>query len=128
VIDWPGAIWDRWISLDRLFVRNYDVQKCLAAIAVQTRIEEGWRMAWGTAGYPYAYQQVDETVVQTHTQAVMEVDALASAAGNEGVKREREEEDVGVKDSPSKRAKTVEGPAYPPPVPVTAVTPTPGGY
>jgi hypothetical protein len=34
----------------------------------------------------------------------------------------REEEDVGVKDSPSKRAKTVEEPAYPPLVPATALT------
>jgi hypothetical protein len=53
----------------------------------------------------------------------MEVDALTPAAGNGGVKRKREEEDVGVKDSPSKRAKTVEEPAYPPPVPATALTP-----
>jgi hypothetical protein len=90
--------------------------------------KKGGGNAWATAGYPYAYQQAEETAVQTHTQEAMELDALASAAGNEGVKREREEEDVGVKDSPSKRAKTVEGPAYPPPVPVTAVTPTPGGY
>ena len=52
----------------------------------------------------------------------MEVDALTSAAGNGGVKRKREGDDVGVKDSPSRRAKAVE-PAYPPPVPTTALTP-----
>ena len=34
------------------------------------------------------------------------MDALVSATGSGGVKRRREEEDVGVKDSPSKRAKT----------------------
>ena len=42
----------------------------------------------------------------------------------EASRHKREEEDVGVKDSPSKRAKTVEEPAYPPSVPAT--TPTPG--
>jgi len=36
----------------------------------------------------------------------MEVDALAPAAENGGIKRKREEEDVRVKDSPSKRTKT----------------------
>jgi hypothetical protein len=49
-------------------------------------------------------------------------DALASAAGN-GWASAREEEDVGMKDSPSKRAKTVEGSAYPQPVPATALAP-----
>jgi len=53
----------------------------------------------------------------------MEVDALASAAGSGGVKREREEEEVGVKDSSPMKPKTVEGPAYPPPVPATTLTP-----
>jgi len=52
----------------------------------------------------------------------MEVDALASAAGNGGVKRKREEGDVGVRGPPSMRAKALE-PAYPPPVPATALTP-----
>ena len=52
----------------------------------------------------------------------MEVDLLASAAGNGGVKRKREEEDIGMKDSPSKKAKTAEEPEYPPPVPATALT------
>jgi hypothetical protein len=54
---------------------------------------------------------------------VLEVGALASATGNTGVKRKREEEDVGVNDSPSKRAKTIEGSAYPPPIPLSALTP-----
>jgi hypothetical protein len=123
-IDWPEAIWDRWISLEHLFGRNDDVQKCLAVIAVQRRVEEERRKkAWATAGYPYAYQQAGETAVQAHTQEKMEVDALASAEGNGGAKRKREEEDVGVKDSPSKKARTIEEPAYPPPVPATALTP-----
>jgi hypothetical protein len=49
--------------------------------------------------------------------------ALASAAGNGGVKHERDEEDVGLKGSPSRRAKTVEESAYPLPFPLTALTP-----
>ena len=52
----------------------------------------------------------------------MEVDTVAPAAGNEGVKRKREEEDEGAKDSPSKRVKTVEEFAVPPPAPATALT------
>jgi hypothetical protein len=79
--------------------------------------EEKQRKVWDTAGYPYAYQRAEKTAVQTHTQAVMEVDTLASAAGNGGVKRKREEEDFGVKDSSSKRTTNVEGLAYLPPVP-----------
>jgi len=119
-IDWPEALWERWISLEHLFGRNEDVQKCLAVIAVQRRVEEERRRkAWATAGYPYAYQQAEETAVQTHAQDAMEVDA---AAGNGGIKRKREEEDVGVKGSPSKRAKTVEEPASP-----LATALTPGG-
>ena len=50
------------------------------------------------------------------------MDALNSAAGNRGVERKREGDGDGVKDSPSRRAKAVE-PAYPPPVPATALTP-----
>ena len=100
------------------------MQKCLAGIAVQRRVEEERRRkAWATAGYSYAYQQGEESAVQAHTQEAMEVDPPTSAAGNGGVKRKREEEDVGVNDSPSKRAKTVEEPTYLPPVPATAVTP-----
>jgi len=49
------------------------------------------------------------------------VEALASAAGSGGVKRKREGDDVGVKDSPSRGARTVE-PAYLPCVPATALT------
>jgi len=82
-----------------------------------------WRReAWATSGYLYAYQQPEGTTVQIHpqehfpnttsTRVGMEVYALASAAGNGGVRRMREEKDVGVKDSPSKRAKTVEEPPY----------------
>ena len=41
------------------------------------------------AGYQYAYQQAEETAVQTHTQEAMEVGVFASAAGNEGIKRKR---------------------------------------
>lgn len=123
-IDWPEAIWERWISLEHLFGRNEDVQKCLAVIAVQKRIEEERRRkAWTTAGYPYAYQQAGETAVQTHTQEAMEVNVLTPAAGNGGSKRKREEEDVGVKDSPSKRAKTIEESAGLPPAPEAALTP-----
>ena len=123
-IDWPEAIWDRWVSLEHLFGRNDDVQKCLAVIAIQRRVEEERRRkAWATASYQYAHHQAEETAVQTHTQEAMEVDLLAPAAGNGGVKRKREEEDVGMKDSPSKRAKTAEEPVYPPPVPATALTP-----
>ena len=75
------------------------------------------------AGYQYAYQQAEGTAVQTHTQEAMEVGVFASAAGNEGIKRKREEANVGVKDSLPKRAKAVEEPAYLPPVPVTALPP-----
>ena len=57
------------------------------------------------------------------THEAMEVDALASSAGNGGDKRKREEEDVGVKESPPKKVKTVEEPPYPQPVPATALTP-----
>ena len=74
-----------------------------------------------TAGYPYGYQQSEGSTAQTRTREVMEVDVLAFAAGNGGVKQE--EEEVGVKDSLSTRAKTVEGPAYTPSVPATALTP-----
>ena len=91
---------------------------------MQRRVEEKMRRkAWATVGYPYAYQQADETAVQAHTQEAMEVDILASAAGNGCVKRKREEEEVGVKYSPSKRAKTVEEPVYPPLVPTTVLSP-----
>ena len=123
-IDWPEAIWERWISLEHLFGRNEDVQKCLAVITVQKRIEEERRRkAWATAGYPYAHQQAEETAVQTYTQEAMEVDILPPAAGDGGSKRKREEEDVGVKDSPSKRVKTIKEPAIPPPAPEAALTP-----
>jgi len=133
-VDWPEATWDCWISLEYLFGRNGDVQKRLAVIAMHGRIEEERRRkAWARSGYPYAYQQAEETTVQTHpqehfptttnTRVGMEVYALISAAGNGGVKRKREEKDIGVKDSPSKRAKTVEGPPYPSPVLATALTP-----
>jgi len=98
--DWPEAICHCWISLGHPVGRNDDVQRCLAVIAMQTRIEKERRSkACATAGYPYAYQQAEETTVQTHIQEAMEVNALASAAGNGGIKRKREEEDVGVKDS-----------------------------
>ncbi len=91
---------------------------------MQRRVEEERRRkAWATTGYSNAYQKAEETAVQTQTQEAMEVDALASAAGSGGVKRKREEEDVGVKDSPPKRVKTVEEPPYPQPVPATALTP-----
>jgi hypothetical protein len=41
--------WGCWISLEHFLSRNDDVQKCLAGIAVQRRIEEErQRMAWGT--------------------------------------------------------------------------------
>jgi len=53
----------------------------------------------------------------------MEVDTLIPAAGNSGFKRKREEKDVGVKDSPSKRAKVVEEPAVLPPALETSLTP-----
>jgi hypothetical protein len=123
-IDWPEAIWERWISLEHLFGKNEDVQKCLAVIAVQRRVEEERRRkAWATAGYPYAYQQAEATAIQTQTQEAMKVDVLTPATGNGGVKRKREEEDVGVKDSPSKRAKNVEEPAVPLAAPVAALMP-----
>ena len=100
------------------------MQKCLAVVAIQRRVEEEKRRkAWAMAGYPYAHQQAEETAVQTRTQEVMEVDVLASTAGSGGVKRKREGENVRVENSLSQRAKTVEEPAYPPPVPVTALTP-----
>lgn len=61
-IDWPEAIWERWISLEHLFGRNDDVQKCLAVIAVQRRVEEERRRkAWAMAGYTNAYQQAEGT-------------------------------------------------------------------
>jgi len=69
------------------------------------------------------HQVIHTIISKTHTQEAMEVDVLASAAGNGGVKRKREEEEIGVKDSPSKRTKTVEKPTYLPPVPTTALTP-----
>jgi len=73
---------DRLISQGHLFGRNDDVQKCLAVIAVQRRIEEEMRRkGWATAGYPYAYQQAEETTVQAHTQEAMEAGTLVSAAG-----------------------------------------------
>ena len=72
------------ISQGHLFGRNDDVQKCLAVIAVQRRIEEEMRRkGWATAGYPYAYQQADETIVQTRTQEAIEAGPLVSAAGTE---------------------------------------------
>jgi len=75
---------DRWISQEHLFGRNDDVQKCIAHIAVQTRIGvERRRKGWATAGYPYAYQQAEGTAVRTHTLEAMDTDALASAAGTE---------------------------------------------
>ena len=76
-----------------------------------------------TAGYPYGYQQTEGSTARTCTREVMEVDVLAFTAGNGGVKRKREEEEVGGKDSLSTRAKTVEGPAYTPSVSATALTP-----
>jgi hypothetical protein len=87
------------------------VQECLDIIAKQRQIEEERRKQIEverrkTSGYEYAYQQVEENTVQTHTQGAMEVDALTPAAGNRGVKRKREEENVGMKDSRSRRAKT----------------------
>ena len=111
------------MSLEHLFGRNEDVQKCLAIIAVQRRIEEERRKkVWASAGYPYAYQQAGGTAVQTQSQeATMEVDTVAPAAGNGGGKRKREEEDDEAKDSPSKRVKTVEEFAVPP-APATALT------
>jgi hypothetical protein len=134
-IDWPDPIWERWISLEHLFGRNEDVQGCLDIIAKRRQIEEEkWRKfeeerrrqiederreAW-SSGYQYGYQQVEENTVQTHTQGAIEVDALTPAAGNRGVKREREEENIGVKDSPPKRAKTIE---ESPSTPVTTLTP-----
>ena len=51
----------------------------------------------------------------------MDVDTLAPAAGDGGLKRKREEEDVGVKDSLSKRAKAAEELAVALPTPVTAL-------
>lgn len=123
-IDWPEAIWERWISLEHLFGRNEDAQKCLAVIAVQKRIEEERRRkAWATAGYQYVYQPAEQTTVQTHTLDLMEVDVLTPSAGNGGPKRKREEEDVGMKASPSKRAKTMEEPVVPPPASEAALTP-----
>ena len=102
------------------------MQKCLAIIAVQRRIEEERQgMAQAMAGYPYGHRQTEETTIQTRTQDAVEVDVLASAAGNGGTKCEGEEGDIEVEDSPSKRAETVEESAYPPPVPATA--PTSGG-
>jgi hypothetical protein len=133
-IDWPDPIWERWISLEHLFGRNEDVQGCLDIIAKRRQIEEEKRKkieeerrrqiederreAW-SSGYQCAYQQVEENTVQAHTQGAMEVDALTPAVGNRGVKRKREEENIGVKDSPSKRAKTVE---ESPSAPVTTLT------
>lgn len=123
-IDWPEAIWERWVSLEHLFGRNDDVQKCLAVIAVQRRIEEERRRkAWATTGYSNAYQKAEETAVQTRTQEAMEVDVLASAVGSGGAKRKREEEDVDANGSPPKRVKIVEEVPHPQPVPATALTP-----
>jgi len=46
--------------------RKDDIQRFLAIIAVQRRIEaERRRKAWAATGYPYAYQQAEETAVQT---------------------------------------------------------------
>jgi len=68
-----------------------------------------------TAGYLYDYQQADEAAAWVHTQEAR------------GERHEREEEDIGVKDSPSNMArvmtKTVERPTYPSPVPATTLTP-----
>jgi len=78
-IDWSKMVWDRWISLQHLFGRNDDVQNCLAVVAMQRRIEEErWRKAWATAGYPYPYQQAEETALRAHTQEAMEVDGVVS--------------------------------------------------
>jgi len=122
-IDWSEAIWDHWISLEHFFGRNDDVQQCLGVIALQRRIEEERRRkAWATASYPYAYQRTEETALRARTQEAMEVGALTSTAGNGGVKRKREEEDIGEGFSVYV-AKTVEEPAYPLPVPATALTP-----
>jgi hypothetical protein len=73
--------------------------------------KKGGRTLGFTTGYPHAYQQADETTVQTPTQEAMEGDALASAAGNGGAKRKTEERNVGVKDSQSTRAKTAASPS-----------------
>ena len=111
-IDWPEATWDHWVSLEHVFGGNDNVQKCLAIIAIQRQVEEEKRRkAWAMAGYPYAHQQAEETAVQTRTQEAMEVDVLASTAGGGGAKRKKEGKNVRVKDSLSKRAKTVEEPA-----------------
>jgi len=69
------------------------------------------------------HQVIHTITSKTRTQEAVEVGALASAAGNGGVKRKREEEEIGMKDLPSKRTKTVEKPTYLPPVPATALTP-----
>jgi len=55
----------------------------------------GGRLALLQVTHILKYQQADEIAPRTHTPEVMEVDALASAAGNGGAKREREEEDIG---------------------------------
>jgi len=58
--------------------------------------EEERRMGpWATSGYPYTHQQAQETALRTYTEEAMEVNALAFAAGNGGVKRKREKGDVG---------------------------------
>jgi len=84
--------------------------------------EERRRKASATAGYLYDYGKGGETAVWVHTREK----CSRFCAGNGGVRRERKEEDVGVKDSPPNMAKTmaktVEGPAYPPPVPATTLT------
>jgi len=70
----------RWTSQEHLIGRDDNVQRCLAVIATQRRIEEERRRkGWATAGYRYVYQQAEETVAQTHTQEAMEADGLTSA-------------------------------------------------
>jgi len=94
----------------------------LAVIAVQRRIEEERRRkGWATAGYRYVHQQAEETVAQTRTQEAMEAVRTRFCCG--GVTRKREEQEVGAKDLPPKRARTVEEPTYLPPVPATALVP-----
>jgi len=78
-----GTVGSRWNTSSVELTMTDDVQKCLAVVAVQRRIEEeGRRRSRATAGYSYDYQQVDETAVRAHTQEAMEVDALASAMGH----------------------------------------------
>jgi len=97
------------------------VQKCLAVVAVQRRVEEE----------RLQLQQVIYMITGEPERplfgSILKRSALAFAAGNRGVRRERKEEDVGVKDSSPNMAKTmaktVEIPVYLPPVPATTLTP-----